>query len=155
MNLSRRETVIERPALTQNVAAVLTALEKSLLAQGLYPKEAQAMLKTWRDSWFEAGLRVFYLTPPADTDQILPLTITPKPAKTVRVLVGRIEILTPEFAQKIQGLAARLLNDPLAETELRRLGRFAEPVILEILSQTKDEQLKARLQGLLQVVSKD
>ena len=113
------------------------------------------MLKTWRDSWFEEGLRVFYFTPPADTEQILPLTITPKPAKTVRVLVGRIEILTPEFEQQIQGLAARLSDDPQAENKLRRLGRFAEPVILEILPQTKDAQLKAKLNGLLQVLSQE
>ena len=155
INLTRRETIIERPALTQAVTVVLTKLEQALIAQGLYPKEAQAMLKTWRDSWFEEGLRVFYFTPPADTDQILPLTITPKPTKTVRVLVGRIEILTPEFEQKIQALAARLSDDPQAENKLRRLGRFAEPVILEILPQTKDAQLKAKLNGLLQVLSQE
>ena len=155
INLSRQETTIERSALTQSITTVFTELEKSLLAQGLYPKEAQAMIKTWRDSWFEEGLRIFYLTPPVDTEKILPLTVTPRPTKIVRVLVGRIEILTPEFTQKIQGLATHLLDDPQAETEIRGLGRFAEPVILEILSQTKDEQLKARLQGLLQVVSKD
>ena len=150
INLTNKETIVERQALTQSVEGILSELERTLLAQGLYSREAQAMLKTWRDSWFEEGLRVFYLTPPPDTEQILPLTITPKPTKIVRVLVGRMEILTPEFIQKIQGLAARVLDDPNAEKEIRRQGRFADGILQEMWSQTKDERLKARLQKLWQ-----
>lgn len=150
IKLSSSETVVERQPLTQSIEVVLSELEKSLLAQGLYPREAQAMLKTWRDSWFEEGLRVFYFTP--NTEQILPLTITPKPTKTVRVLVGRIEILTPEFVNKIQGLAARLLTDPTAEKEIRKQGRFADGILQEMWTTTHDERLKARLQRLWQGV---
>ena len=155
INLISKETFVERKALTQSVEGILADLEKSLLAQGLYPREAQAMLKTWRDSWFEEGLRVFYLTPPTDTEQILPLMITPKPTKIVRVLVGRIEILTPEFIQKIQGLAARILDDPNAEKEIRRQGRFADGILQELWVSAKDERLKARLQKLWQIQNKD
>ena len=150
INLTNKETIVDRQPLTQSVEGILSELEKTLLAQGLYPREAQAMLKTWRDSWFEEGIRIFYLTPPAETEQILPLTITPKPTKIVRVLVGRIEILTPEFMQKIQGFAARLLTDPTTEKEIRRHGRFADGILQEMWSQTKDERLKAGLQRVWQ-----
>ena len=154
INLTNQETIVERQPLTQSVEGILSELEKSLLAQGLYPREAQAMLKTWRDSWFEEGIRIFYLTPPAEMEQILPLTITPKPTKIVRVLVGRIEILTPEFVNKIQGLAARLLTDPTTEKEIRRQGRFADGILQEMWSQTKDERLKVGLQRLWQGLEK-
>lgn len=155
INLSNKETVLERPALTQSVAAVFTELEKTLIAQGLYPKEAQAMIKTWRDSWFEEGLHIFYLTPPVDTEKILPLTVTPRPTKIVRVLVGRIEILTPEFIQKIQDLASHLVDDPTAENEIRRQGRFADGIIQEMWSQTTDERLKAKLARVGRVIEKN
>ena len=74
------------------------------------------MLETWRDSWFEEGLRVFYVLPRAATDAALPLTIDPKPDELVRVLVGRVEVITPE-------LEARVLADP------KSYGRFAEPIL--------------------------
>ncbi len=155
IKLSSAETVVERQPLTQSIEVVLSELEKSLLAQGLYPREAQAMLKTWLDSWFEEGLRIFYLTPSSDTEKFLPLTITPKPTKTVRVLVGRMEILTPEFVHKIQGLASRILDDPNAEKEIRRQGRFADGIIQEMWATTKDERLKVRLRKLWQIQNED
>jgi hypothetical protein len=42
--------------------------------------------------------------PAAATDRILPLSVTPPPAKTVRVLVGRSEVLRPR--QEAAWLAA-------------------------------------------------
>jgi hypothetical protein len=68
------------------------SLRQLLVGAGLYPREAQAMLDTWRTTWSEDGLRVFYLVPREATDAILPLDIQPPPAETVRVLVGRAEI---------------------------------------------------------------
>ena len=35
------------------------------------------MIETWRDSWFEEGLRVFYIVPRARVDFDLPLSISP------------------------------------------------------------------------------
>ncbi|MGH8598395.1 MAG: hypothetical protein ACREXT_17220, partial [Gammaproteobacteria bacterium] len=88
---------IERPALEQDsIDAVCSELEQVLIAQGLYEKEAKAMVNTWRDSWFEEGLRVFYVLPRVSTDAVLPITIEPAPAELVRVMVGRVEIITPE-----------------------------------------------------------
>ena len=49
-------------------------------------------VETWRGSWFEEGSRVFYIFPRALLDTILPLSIEPQHAKTVRVFVGRINL---------------------------------------------------------------
>ncbi len=72
------------------------------LAAGLSEDETRAMLATWKESYFDApGLRVFWIVPRAFTDRILSLTITPKPDKLERVLVGRSEVLTPAFEQEL------------------------------------------------------
>src|SRR6185369_10365745 len=72
-------------------------LVKHLTAAGLYEKEARAMVKTWDSAWFgEEGTRLLYLVPRAKTDELLPLTMDPKPTELVRVLVGRHDFLTPE-----------------------------------------------------------
>ena len=67
-------------------------LRRILIAHGLYPKEAEAMVATWRDSWFEPGSRLFYVAPRRAVDAILPLDITPAPGSVVRVFVGRMEL---------------------------------------------------------------
>ena len=129
---------IERPVLGDSLAALLAAMQQTLISQGLYGKEAKAMLETWRDSWFEEGLRVFYVLPRPVTDRVLPITIAPPPAQLVRVLVGRAEIITPEMENTIQA-EWQQLGDPspgvraAARTALRQHGRFAEPVLKQML----------------------
>ena len=69
-----------------------------LMDAGLYRKEADAMIQTWWPSYFErAGFRVFWVVPQESADAVLPLSVTPAPQKTVRVMVGRTEILSPVF----------------------------------------------------------
>jgi hypothetical protein len=54
------------------------------------------MVETWWDSYFAAdGLRVFWVVPAAKTEAILPLEVSPAPQKSVRVIVGRSEVLRP------------------------------------------------------------
>jgi hypothetical protein len=73
-----------------------------LTKAGLYRKEADAMLQTWWPSYFDrAGLRVFWIVPRSFTDSVLPLNASPAPKETVRVLVGRSEIMTPEFERNL------------------------------------------------------
>ncbi len=80
-------------AFTDAGAAQLRAsLKKALLAQGLFADEAEAMLNTWKASYFQkAGLRVFYIVPRAWTDYFLPLEFS-VPARVNRVIVGRIDL---------------------------------------------------------------
>jgi hypothetical protein len=128
---------VERPALVDSRAPLLIALQQTLMARGLYEKEAQAMIETWRDSWFEDGLRVFYVLPRPVTDTVLPIMIDPRPAQLVRVLVGRMEIITPEMEAGVRAEMQRL-DDPSAEVRaaarsaLRKQGRFLEPVLKQM-----------------------
>jgi len=115
------EATVERPPLGDSLAPLLAWLQQTLIAHGLYEKEARAMVETWRDSWFEEGLRVFYVLPRKATDTALPLTIDPTPDKLVRVLMGRVEVITPE-------MEARVLADPTT------YGRFAEPILNRALA---------------------
>lgn len=73
-----------------------------LTKAGLYRKEADAMLQTWWPSYFDRpGVRVFWIVPDDFTNKILPLTVTPVPKETVRVMVGRSEVMTPPFEQQL------------------------------------------------------
>jgi hypothetical protein len=76
---------------------------------------------------FEEGTRVFYIFPQPLLDSRLPLSIGPKPAKTARVFVGRIEVITPEAEQAV--LEAVTHNDRAA---LARYGRFLEPIAMSL-----------------------
>lgn len=146
-----REIILDRPALGQTQESLERDLEAMLVAQGLYEKEALAMIKTWRDSWFEEGLRVFYIVPRTVTDSILPLTIEPQPSELTRVLVGRIEIITPEMEKEIElslSDSSRDLKD-VAEEITRKHGRFAEPVLKAVLEKTSDPELRTRIQRII------
>jgi hypothetical protein len=113
---------IEMPELSSAAASVHRELAAALTAAGLYPKEAAAMIATWRDSWFEEGMRVFYLTPRSVVDDVLPLHIAPAPEAVARVFVGRIELL-PEYLK--QSLKAAM--DTTDKKTLDRFGRFYFP----------------------------
>jgi hypothetical protein len=146
-----REIVLDRPALGQTQESLERDLGAMLVAQGLYEREALAMIKTWRDSWFEEGLRVFYIVPRKVTDSILTLTIEPQPSELSRVLVGRIEIITPEMEREIESSlndSSRDLNEVAEEITLKH-GRFAEPVLKDLLEKTTDPELRTRIQQII------
>lgn len=138
LNSLKGETTMVRPELGQSIDSLRCDLEKALVAEGLYEKEAAAMVKTWRDSWFEEGLRVFYTLPRRATDAILPITIKPEPTELARVLVGRVEIITPEMELAIQSSAKKFFEgtaESRAEAikTLQPYGRFAEPTLRRLM----------------------
>lgn len=78
-------------------------LRQPLIDAGLNAEEADAMLATWKESYFEReGLRVFWIVPRAITDRVLPLKLEPAPTSLERVLVGRSELIAPDFAAEIE-----------------------------------------------------
>ncbi len=90
-----------------NPAKLRAEMHATLVAQGLLADEATAMLATWQKSYFQsAGLRLFFVVPRTWTDAVLPLSITPQPARIERVMVGRIELVTSQQRQLLQQLAA-------------------------------------------------
>ena len=79
-----------------NLEKLKSSLRNALVADGLFTDEADALLNTWELSYFKStGLRVFFLVPRQWTDFYLPLEIS-LPANLNRVMVGRIELVTPE-----------------------------------------------------------
>jgi hypothetical protein len=125
------EEKVELPAEPATADKLGDAMVRLLIEQGLFEKEARAMVKTWRDDWFgDEGTRVLYLVAGPVTDEFLPMQIDPKPDRLVRVLVGRHDVLTPEREREIDGLVKRL-NGPsntdakAADGELNtQLGRY-------------------------------
>ena len=149
------EMTQQRPALDKNIDSLLSDLKQVLVSSGLYEKEADAMIKTWRNSWFEEGMRVFYILPRQTTDLVLPVTIEPRPAELVRVLVGRAEIITPEMEKSVRQ-QVNMLGDPspkvrdAAMQSIREYGRFSEPILKRILENERDDVIRERLKELIE-----
>jgi hypothetical protein len=120
---------LDPPSLDGSLAQLQLDLEAALVAQGLYPKEAQAMVDTWRDSWFEEGARLIYLVPAPAIDAILPLHVEPAPSQTARVFVGRIELLTSKTTRAVEEAIAA--GD---RTTIDRYSRFLDPILTRIVS---------------------
>ena len=129
-------------------------MKAMLVSHGLYEREAEAMLNTWRDSWFEEGLRVFYVLPRQAADAILPASIEPQPGEFARVLVGRAELITPEMEGHVAGQLARLdetstdVRDA-ALKEINKYGRFTETVLGQVSAHASDERTRQRAERLL------
>jgi hypothetical protein len=88
-----------------NLEKLKASLRGALVAEGLFDDEAQALLNTWELSYFKsAGLRIFFIVPQAWTDSYLPLRVS-APAEIDRVMVGRIELVTPEERGILQQIA--------------------------------------------------
>jgi len=139
-----KDTVtLERPSLDAEFPQLRAHLEAALVAEGLFPKEAAAMMETWRDSWFEEGARLIYIVPSRTVDEVLPLRISPLPVQTTRVFVGRIELITPATLRAVQEAAA--VNDRAVAAQY---GRFVAPILNRLIQTNRlDTQLAARFRA--------
>ncbi len=137
------------------VSQLIPALAAKLVERGLFPDEAEAMARTWERSYFHTeGLRVLYVVPEAATSAILPLAMEPKPSSLVRVLVGRLECITPATEAEVrQALLDRASEDTAvrtaAEGRLERLGRFLEPHLRRAIASAADARVVASAKELL------
>ncbi|WP_437986600.1 hypothetical protein [Sorangium sp. So ce117] len=138
-------TLVERapsldgaPPLDEFVESLGASMIDTLDATGLYHDEAVAMVNTWKRQWFRTpGVRVLYLAPEAWTDASIPIDIIPTPADVVRVMMLRVEVLSPELEAADVGAARRLADPSLAgdaERHFDDLGRFAEPRLRRALT---------------------
>lgn len=117
--------------------SLAAALRSALVREGLYEKEAAAMVKTWESSWFsERGMRVLYTLPRAWTDRTLPLAVTPSPKSIERVMVGRAEIITPQMETVLRDKVDRYIaakpeerTKIVEETRALGFGRFIDVVM--------------------------
>lgn len=144
------EATLEPPELSGSVDELGRDLERILVSQGLYQNEAQAMVETWRDSWFEEGSRVLYIVPENFLSSVLPLTINPPPAQMVRVFVGRLELVTPTTEKAVQHALATHDGATLA-----KYGRFLEPILQAMIKKESDAaKLRVLRDGLTVVYAK-
>jgi hypothetical protein len=141
---SETESAFDPPELNATMESLKQAVENILIAQGLYRDEAQAMLETWRDSWFEEGSRLLYIVPRGVVDTVLPLTIQPAPAQTVRVFVGRLELVTPATERDVEQALARHDRATLA-----RYNRFLVPILERMIADNNNPTVQAQLRQYL------
>jgi hypothetical protein len=124
-----------------NVAKLSASMRSVLIKDGLFADEADALLNTWKLSYFESpGLRLFYLLPRSWTGRVLPMKLS-RDAQIVRTMVGRVEIVSPEQRQLLQ----RIANGPASQPTWSRanqpmppdfrayekLGRFRNALLLD------------------------
>lgn len=130
-------------------------MAERLVESGLYPKEARAMVNTWRGSYFNTdGVRVLFVLPRSWTDQFIPMQIKPAPAQLVRVMVGRVELLDPSRERRAEIAIGDLSSRDSGVRErafdtLQREGRYVEPIVRRTLRATTDEHVRALSQRLL------
>ena len=86
------------PSFTENefqdkhLAELENSMKKALVAEGLFQIEADAMLATWKESYFEEpGKRIFYMVPTEWLEVHLPVKIA-IPHKLSRAFIGRIDL---------------------------------------------------------------
>lgn len=163
LTIQQRSEEIDRNLLSNMVI-------HALVKEGLYEKEARAMVKTWQDSWFrEEGTRLFYLLPKTLTEELLPLTISPTPEQVVRVMVGRMEVISLQEEARITQIvqtsaqardaaakqAATAPNSvkqsqkPTLPEALTQMGRLAEPALIRVKSFTNDDTIRTEARLLL------
>ncbi|MDB5342384.1 MAG: hypothetical protein JWP89_761 [Schlesneria sp.] len=95
----------EREYSPDNLAALRAEMHEALVREGLFADEANALLETWELSYFRSpGQRLFFLVPRAWTEAVLPLKLS-VPADVTRVMVGRIELVTPRQRSLLKQLA--------------------------------------------------
>lgn len=144
------------------LAGLADSLRAALVSEGLYEREAAAMVKTWESSWFaERGLRVLYTLPRAWTDRTLPLAITPTPRATQRVMVARAEVITPamelallEKTERYVAAAPAERPEIIAETRALGLGRFTESAMRRVMAKGENtREFNALSWELLQAAS--
>jgi hypothetical protein len=140
----REGAILDPPVFGASVDSLVPDLEASLASAGLYPEEAQAMLESWKDSWFEEGSRLIYIVPSSFVDKILPLAIQPQPAGIHRVFVGRMELVSPATRKAID--AALATHD---RTTLAKYGRFLAPIMETMVRNESDPDRIALLREAL------
>ena len=126
------------------------------------------MVDTCTTSWFaEEGTRLFYLVPQELTDKLLPLHITPTPAETTRVIVGRVEIMSASEEKRLLAVVqdsakvrARTLAEQIANgttppidvpmpPEFAALGRLAEPALARLREISRDRAVQDEAEILI------
>jgi hypothetical protein len=137
------------------------AVADSLVKAGLYRAEAEAMVNTWEHSYFKTqGLRFLYILPRSTVDNVIPIRIVPKPDELARVMVGRVEVLTPEKEKSIEEAVWLTVSKDAKKAEqgrnvLATLGRLHDPVLLRVAATSTDAFFKSQVARLIEARKKN
>lgn len=151
----RGETTLSLPERTRTTYELGDAMARALTEAGLYELEARAMVKTWQEQWFETpGVRLFYIVPREITDQLLPVTIEPRPDEVVRVLVARVELSSPAVDAEIERLVKQFIGGTPEERSAAASGLtgrqpFSQAGLLAALKREQNEEARKRIEDLL------
>jgi len=140
-----------------NLVQLQTEMRGALIRAGLFPPEADALLRTWEVSYFKSpGQRLFYLCPAAEVEALLPLKVS-VPCALTRVMLGRVELVTPEQRRILAGIASGLstlqATKDLAKPKTGQVGdlQFTHPenVFLPLESQPHPDEALGRFRNAL------
>lgn len=129
-------------------------LAERLAAAGLNRDEADALVKVWKEGFFEAdGLSVFYRVPQETYEKWLPLEAKPAPKKTVRVGLVLHQHLEPELEARVKKLIADLGSEEYearaaANKALMGMGGPAFPQI-EAAAKSDDPEIARAANAIL------
>jgi hypothetical protein len=164
-NATRAEAIeqlfTEKLPLEEGMPHVKQAVADALIRAGLFEKEAWAMVNSWEKGYFRTdGIRLLYVLPRESVDALIPIEIKPAPEKLVRVMVGRTEVLTPAQEQRIEQWigdlgASEFPIREAASTALAKLGRLGEPALRRVAAITRDAEVRARAEKLLEKAAKE
>jgi hypothetical protein len=137
-------------------SAGIDELITQLKAAGLNEDEARSLTDVWRKAFFETeGVSVFYRLPQDIYDQLLPLTVNPKPEKVVRTLLVHHPHCEPDLADRVLALVKDLGSVKFeerieAQKRLQALGKAAFVHLLRARDAAKDPEVKSRLTKVLE-----
>jgi len=148
-------SMAESRPLSEFTQAVAQALADKLTDSGLYSKEARAMVNTWTTSYFQTdGVRALFVLPQSWTDAFIPMTISPQPRQIVRVMVGRLELLSEERERLAESAVRDLASGDAGKRQeafrfLHDQGRYVEPIVRRVMRTTKEDTVRTLCRRLL------
>jgi hypothetical protein len=145
----------EARPLAEFTRAIADDLAARLTESGLYNKEARAMVNTWTSSYFQTdGVRALFVLPQSWTDAFIPMTVSPKPKQIVRVMVGRLELLTAGRESLAENAVRDLTSGDSGKRQqafrfLHDQGRYVEPIVRRVMKTTKNDDVRMQCRRLL------
>ncbi len=133
-----------------------STVASGLVDAGLTDDEAEAMVETWARSYFaKPGYRLLYVLPPEWTERYLPTEIEPTPDELLRVLVGRVEILTPEVESETLDRLREAYEHDRDLTDIASENRFAEPRFRRACQLADDDGIEPWCHRQIQMLSSE
>ena len=150
------DTQVSAADAVENAAPRLVeVLRECLEGDGLFPGEADAMLRNWSDELFHSdGLRVIYLRPVQELQTSLILSLAPVPDSLVRVFVTVVECLAPDAEADVKALIADLSAVAFEQREaaqhaLEQRAALWQDLLKAARAQAEDPEAQDRLDQIL------